>query len=84
MIRLKDPTGIGPALAEVRGMLGMSRRQCARLIAAAADRSETSVNAQLWTWDTGRTIPDTQTLVTYLDVLGLDMLLDFKIENEET
>jgi AraC-like DNA-binding protein len=46
-IRLTDPASIGPTLAGVRALLGMSRRQLARLLAEQTGRSETSPNAPL-------------------------------------
>jgi DNA-binding XRE family transcriptional regulator len=75
MIRLTDPTRIGPALAEVRGLLGITRRQLSRDIAAKTGRTETSVNAQLWTWDVGRRHPDLASLPLVLDALGYDLAL---------
>lgn len=86
MIRLSDPTRIGPALAEIRNMLGLKRRAVARQIAKATGRTETSVNAQLWTWDkgpeeatTGRR-PDLASLGPYLDALDFDLALVEKID----
>lgn len=85
MMRLADVTRMGPALAQMRGMLGMSRREAARQIAAMTGRSETSVNAQLYSWECEpgsryHRQPDLASLVPYLLVLGLDVCLDFKIE----
>lgn len=75
MIRLTDPTRIGPALAEVRNLQLTTRRQLARTIAAATGRTETSVNAQLWTWDVGTRKPDLASLGVLLDALGYDLAL---------
>lgn len=75
MIRLTDPTAIGPALGEIRGLHGTTRRQLARAIAARTGRSQTSVNAQLWTWDSGRTAPDLASVAVVLDELGYDLAL---------
>lgn len=87
-IRLTDPTLLGPALADIRRMLGISRRSAARQIAAMTRRSETSVNAQLYSWEVEpgtryHRKPDLVSLVPYLKVLGIDICLDFMIENEE-
>jgi hypothetical protein len=87
MMRLADVTRMGPALAQMRGMLGMSRREAARQIAAMTGRSETSVNAQLYSWECEpgsryHRQPDLASLVPYLLVLGLDVCLDFKIEKD--
>lgn len=88
MIRLPDPTAIGKALADIRTMQGMSRREAARQIAAKTGRTETSVNAQIYSWESEpgtryHRQPDLASLVPYFEVLGIDLLLDFKIENEE-
>ncbi len=84
MIRLTDPTSLGRALGEIRAMLGISRRQIARQIAATTGRAESSVNAQLWTWDTGDSAPggrrpDFASLAPYLDALGFDLALLEKV-----
>jgi hypothetical protein len=81
MIRLTDPERIGPALAEIRNMLGLGRRQVARHIAHITGRTETSINAQLWTWDVGRRHPDLASLGPLLDALGYDLAL---IPREDT
>ncbi len=75
MIRLTDPAAIGPALAQVRAMLGISRRQLARTIAAKTGRGEASVNGQIWTWDVGRSHPDLTSLPLVLEELGYDLAL---------
>jgi hypothetical protein len=75
MIRLTDPTRIGPALGNIREMLGIGRRELARAIAAKTGRSATSVNAQLWQWDKGRHAPDLSSLALQLDILGYDLAL---------
>jgi hypothetical protein len=81
MIHLADPAHIGPALAGFRDLLGLSRRQCARKIAEATGRTESSVNAQLWTWDVEDRTPDLKSLGPYLDALGVRLLLDFQDES---
>lgn len=82
-VNIDDTTQVGVALGQVREMLGLPRRVLARRIAEATGRTEDSVNAQLWTWDTGRVTPDTPSLAACLDALGLTLALSFKIENEE-
>lgn len=82
MIILTDPTRVGPALAEVRQLQGMGRRECARQIAEITGRTETSVNSQLWTWDVGQATPDLASLGPYLAVLGMTLALDY-VEDEE-
>jgi len=80
MIRVSDPKRLGRSLAEVRALLGMSRHGCAREIAALTGRTETSVHAQLWTWDVGRIEPSLSSLSAYLKVLGVRLVLDFEEE----
>jgi transcriptional regulator with XRE-family HTH domain len=75
MIRLTDPTRIGPALYEIRTMLGISRRQLSRAIAAKTGRAETSVNAQIWGWDKGIHTPDMASLPLVLEEFGYDLAL---------
>jgi len=75
MIRLTDLGRIGPALFEVREMLGISRREAARRIAEATGRSETSGNAQVWEWDRAKRRPDLYSMRFLLDVLGMDLAL---------
>jgi hypothetical protein len=82
-VNIDDATKVGVALGQVREMLGLPRRALAKRIAEATGRTETSVNAQLWTWDTGKVTPDTPSLAACLDALGLTLALSFKIENEE-
>lgn len=82
MIKLPDPAKVGPALWELRTLLGISRRQAARAIAKAQGRSETSVNAQLWTWDKAVRTPDLASLGPYLKVLGVSLALEFDEEEE--
>lgn len=81
MIRLPDPTRIGPALAEIRGLQMVTRRQLAREISRITGRSETSVNAQLWTWDVGTRRPELTSLAVLLPALGYDLAL---VEREDT
>lgn len=75
MIRLTDLTRIGPALYEIREMLGISRREAARRIAEVTGRTETSVNAQVWEWDHNRREPGLSSLRFLLDVIEFDLAL---------
>lgn len=75
MIRLTDPSRIGPALAEIRELLGISRREAARRIAEVTGRSVTSVNAQMWEWDKNKRKPDLSSLGHLLDVIDFDLAL---------
>jgi transcriptional regulator with XRE-family HTH domain len=75
MIRLTDPTRIGPALGQVRQLLGISRRSLARQLAAKTGRSETSVNSQLWGWENGIHAPDLASVPLLLDALGVYLAL---------
>jgi len=75
MIRLTDLGNIGPALYEIREMLGISRREAARRIAEITDRTVTSVNAQVWEWDRNKRRPDLYSMRHLLDVLDMDLAL---------
>jgi transcriptional regulator with XRE-family HTH domain len=75
MIRLTDPARIGPALAQIRALLGISRREMARTVATRTGRSVTSVNSQMWGWDNGIHAPDLASLPLLLDLLGYDLAL---------
>jgi transcriptional regulator with XRE-family HTH domain len=75
MIRLTDLGKIGPALFEIREMLGISRREAARRIAEITGRTETSVNAQIWEWDRDKRRPDLKSMRFLLDVLDMDLAL---------
>jgi transcriptional regulator with XRE-family HTH domain len=75
MIRLTDLGKIGPALFEIREMLGISRREAARRIAELTGRTEISVNAQVWEWDRNRRRPDLKSMRYLLDVLDMDVAL---------
>lgn len=77
MIRIVDPTRLGQALGQVRELAGISRRACARTLAEITGRTETSVNSQLWTWDTGGNQPDLKSLGPYLKAIGVALALDF-------
>lgn len=75
IIRIANPTKIGPALGDLRAINGFSRRRLARLIAAQTGRSETSVNSQLWGWDNEIHQPDLASIPIVLDALGYDLAL---------
>jgi hypothetical protein len=75
MIRLTDPTRIGPSLGDIRVLLGIPRRALARTIANATGRDVSSVNSQLWGWDKGVHQPDLASLPVILDALGYDLAL---------
>jgi len=80
MIRLTDLGNIGPALYEIREMLGISRREAARRIAEITGRTETSVNAQVWEWDRNKRRPDLYSMRFLLDVLDMDLALVDRID----
>jgi len=84
VIRVANPGEIGQALGQVRKMLGISRRQAARQIAAAVGRSETSVNSQLWGWDHGKHQPDLTSIPVLLDVIDFDLALVERPEGPRT
>jgi hypothetical protein len=88
MIPVPDATRLGRSLADVRQMLGMSRREAARRIAEMTGRSETSVNAQLYSWECEpgtryHRQPDLASLVPYMVVLGIRLGIDFEEDEDE-
>ena len=70
MIRIADPTKIGPALEELRTMLGVSRRSLARAVGNATHRDTDSVNSQIWAWERSGRSPHSGSLAAVLDELG--------------
>lgn len=75
MIRISDPAKLGQILGTLRLADGWTRRGFAREIAARSDRTENTVNAQLWEWDNGHTRPDPGSLDHYLAALGYNLAL---------
>lgn len=75
MIRITDPAKIGPALAQIRNLLGISRYELARQMAAITGRSHQATVNQLLEWDNGTNIPNARSLGPILDVLGYDLAL---------
>jgi hypothetical protein len=81
VIRIPDAARIGPALAEIRNLLGYSRTELAQLIADATGRDPHSVRNQLGEWDRLENCPTVRTLGPALDALGYDLAL---IPREDT
>jgi hypothetical protein len=75
MIRIADPARIGPALGEIRTMLGLGRVDLARLIAADTGRDVKSITNQLGEWDRLENCPTVRTLGPALHALGYDLAL---------
>jgi hypothetical protein len=75
MIRIADPTKIGPALAQIRELLGYTRVTLAQEIAAATGRNAKSITNQLGEWDRLENCPTVRTLGPALDALGYDLAL---------
>lgn len=73
MIRLNDPTQIGPALGEIRKDRGMTRRELARRIERTGE--VLSADMALWRWETGANVPSLASLSVLLDELGYDLAL---------
>jgi hypothetical protein len=70
MIRLDNPAEIGPAIEELRTLLGVSRRGLARAVAHATSRDVDSINSQLWAWERKRRSPHPESLAAVLSELG--------------
>lgn len=75
MIRVADPAKLGPALKQIRDLLGISRYALARQIAEAKGRSLQGVVNQLGEWDHGISSPNVRSLGPVLDALGYDLAL---------
>lgn len=83
MIRIPDPTKLGPAMGDLRILLGISRRGAARRVAKGADRTEDSVHSQMWTWDKAIRMPDLTSVGRYLDVLEYDLALAPRLDDPD-
>lgn len=75
MIRIDDAARIGPALAEIRNLLGCSRQELATEIAEATGRNPKSVANQLAEWDRLENSPTVSKLGPLLDALGYQLAL---------
>ena len=69
MIRIDDATRIGPALAQVRNLLGYSRQELATHIAEVTGRNPKSVANQIAEWDRLENSPTVSKLGPLLDAL---------------
>lgn len=74
MIRIDDPSQVGPAVEALRTMLGLPRRELARAIARRTGRMPDSVNTQLWQWERGGS-PNPASLGPALAELGWQLAL---------
>ncbi len=81
MIRVSNPAKLGPALKQIRDLLGVSRHALAVQIATAKGRSIQGVTNQLLEWDNGTNTPNARSLGPVLDALGYDLAL---IPREDT
>jgi hypothetical protein len=75
VIRVSDPAKLGPALAQIRNLLGIPRHALAVQIAQAKGRSVQGVTNQLLEWDNGTNTPNARSLGPVLDALGYDLAL---------
>jgi transcriptional regulator with XRE-family HTH domain len=75
MIRVADPAKLGPALKQIRDLLGISRYALGRQIAEATGRSLQGCINQLLEWDNGTNTPNARSLGPVLDALGYDLAL---------
>ena len=67
MIRFTEPMSIGPALGELRRMLGITQRQ---LCADTGQRQ-----SRLSVWETGSEVPDLRSVLRVAQALGYDLAL---------
>jgi len=82
-IRIEDPGRLGPALGEIRKLLGIPRLALARRIAQATGHSIHGVENALKDWDTGKHAPTVSKLGPLLDALGYDLALVPKPDEPE-
>jgi len=81
MIRVSDPAKLGPSIAQIRNLLGISRYALAQQIAETTGRPLQSCVNQLLEWDNGANTPNARSLGPVLDALGYDLAL---IPREDT
>lgn len=74
-IRITDPGKLGPALAQIRNLLGLSRSDLGRLVEAATGRDMLGVVKQVQQWDEGKHSPNAGSLGPVLEALGYDLAL---------
>ncbi|MEU8821819.1 hypothetical protein [Actinoplanes sp. NPDC048796] len=74
-IVITQPANIGPALGEIREILGFSRHELSRRIAATTGRKPNTAYVQLWNWESGRHAPDVASVALVLKELGLGLAL---------
>lgn len=75
MIRIDDATRIGPALAQIRNLLGYSRQELAVHIAETTGRNPKSIANQIAEWDRLENSPTVSKLGPLLDALGYQLAL---------
>lgn len=80
MLHIANPAQLGQALGEVRQLLKIPRRELALRIAEGTHGQHTvdSVNTQLWSWDTGATVPSLPALPPLSAALAVDLALVFR------
>jgi hypothetical protein len=83
MIRIADPAKIGPALRDIRTLLGYNRRDLARAIAATTGRVEAGIYRQIQEWECLMHSPTTRALAPVLTELGYDLALVPAIDPDE-
>lgn len=74
-IRIGDPARLGPALAEVRMLLGVSRYALAQQVAADTGRDPKTVENRVGQMERAEVSPLVRHLGPVLDVLGYDLAL---------
>jgi transcriptional regulator with XRE-family HTH domain len=70
-----DMANAGPALRDIRLMLGIGQRDLARRIGAVRGTDPTPISGQLWGWEAGKTNPTAPSLAEIFDALGFDLCL---------
>jgi hypothetical protein len=75
VIRVSDPGRLGPALRDVRNLLGINRMELGRLVEGITGRPAISVVHQVQQWDDGTHAPTVSSLGPVLEALGYDLAL---------
>jgi hypothetical protein len=75
LFRIADPAKIGPAITEIRALLGYTRIEFARAVAEVTGRDPKSVAHQLSEWHRLDNSPTMRALGPVLEALGYDLAL---------
>jgi transcriptional regulator with XRE-family HTH domain len=75
VIRLAVGVQLGPAIAQLRAMNGLTRQALADALTATTNRSAHAWYLSLWRWETGTHQPDLSSVAPVLAELGYELAL---------